>query len=308
MELWVCGFNAWGQLEFEKKLDWSDPPKDFVHFQKALVDEQIEFVQGRAEWTLVKTSSGHRVSGHPNARKDDALLQLLLDAPSSLVASNDTETWLVSPENPSTVTLSHTYNNNTPEPSHTLPSTISQLLANSTAFQALTATGDVYSWGQARFPHLLGRDITPGSPAGTPCPVTSLQDLPTGPIRHVASGPNMTAAITTGNDLYIYGQRSEGPGLIPMFDEGGMLDGDVQSVDVGGHDVREVTCGKNHMLVLTMEDRLFVMGTNGSGQLGLGEGVKCEEWREVKLPLGRGLRIVSLHTGYKNSFAVVDKI
>ena len=130
-----------------------------------------------------------------------------------------------------------------------------------------------------------------------------MRGLPTGPIRKIAAGPNLTAAITEGNDLYLWGHHSPGPGLVPFFES---LPAEPESIDVLGYDILDVACGKNYMMVLTTEHRLFVIGSNANGQLGLGEVESVEHWKEVQLPLREGARIVSVNTGYKNSFVVVE--
>lgn len=75
-------------------------------------------------------------------------------------------------------------------------------------------------------------------------------------------------------------------------------------MDLEECDVRDVSVGMNHVLALSVEGKLFVAGEGDNGQLGVdGE---SEEWREVRLPLGEGMRIRSVWAGYKNSFVVVE--
>jgi alpha-tubulin suppressor-like RCC1 family protein len=78
-------------------------------------------------------------------------------------------------------------------------------------------------------------------------------------------------------------------------------------VDLDGQDVLDVAVGSNHMIALTTEQKLYVVGANGNGQLGLNV-EDLSEWREVSLPLEEKQRIVSVHAGYKNSFVVVEDI
>jgi Regulator of chromosome condensation (RCC1) repeat len=79
-----------------------------------------------------------------------------------------------------------------------------------------------------------------------------------------------------------------------------------EAVDVLGYDILDVACGRNYMIVLTTEHRLFGIGTNANGQLGVGEVESVEDWSEIKLPLRDGGKIVSVHSGHKNSFVVVE--
>lgn len=111
----------------------------------------------------------------------------------------------------------------------------------------------------------------------------------------------MTAALTSGNDLYLWGGRPEQP---KVLDE---LSGTPEPVDLDGQDVLDVAVGVDHILVLTNEHKLYVVGANRNGQLGLNV-EELFEWREVVLPLGGKQRIVSVHAGYKNSFLIIEDI
>lgn len=139
------------------------------------------------------------------------------------------------------------------------------------------------------------------SPAHLPCIVADLSDLPTGSIRKISSGGYVTAALTSGNDLYIWGGRPGQPKLL----EG--LSGTPDPVDLEGNDVLDVAVGVNHMVALTTEHKLYVVGANGNGQLGL-DVEELSEWREVTLPLNEKQQILSVHTGYKNSFVLVGNM
>lgn len=110
----------------------------------------------------------------------------------------------------------------------------------------------------------------------------------------------MTAALTSGNDLYLWGWR---PRQTKML---GQLSGTPEPVDLDGLDVLDVAVGADHILALTTEHKLYVVGANRNGQLGLDVEDLCE-WREISLPLD-GKRIVSIHAGYKNSFLLVENI
>lgn len=144
------------------------------------------------------------------------------------------------------------------------------------------------------------------SPADKPCIVEDLLDLPSGPIRKISSGGYLTAAITAGNDLYIWGGR---PGLPKLMDE---LEDMPAAVNVNEHDILDVGVGENHIIVLTTEHRLFVVGFNDRGQLGVGGSARFkdikqrEKWLEVKPALKKEQRIVGVHAGYKNSFLLVE--
>jgi len=50
-----------------------------------------------------------------------------------------------------------------------------------------------------------------------------------------------------------------------------------------------------------------VVGEGANGQLGL-DVKNLNEWKEVKLTLGEGQRIMSVHAGYKSSFVLVQNV
>ena len=105
--------------------------------------------------------------------------------------------------------------------------------------------------------------------------------------------------MTDDNDLYIWGGRAGQKAIL----EG--LEGSPTPVDLDGEDVWDVSVGMNHILAVTMDRKLFVVGDGGNGQLGL-EAKELNEWKEVKLPLKEGQKIMSVYAGYKNSFVLVQ--
>lgn len=148
---------------------------------------------------------------------------------------------------------------------------------------------------------LLIDTLTLIRPAAIPGVVEDLLDLPTGPIQKVSSGGYVTAALTEGNDLYVWGGR---PGQSKLLED---LTGAPTPVDINGEDVLDVAVGVNHMIALNIERKLFVVGDGSNGQLGLDE-KQVAAWKEVTLPLKANQRIASVHAGYKNSLVIVEDI
>jgi alpha-tubulin suppressor-like RCC1 family protein len=140
------------------------------------------------------------------------------------------------------------------------------------------------------------------SPASTPCLVEDLSDLPTGPIRKVSAGGYVAAALTTGNDLYLWGGRTGQPKILEC------LTGEPTPFDLDGDDVLDVSVGDNHALALSTNHKIFVAGSGSNGQLGTEDREKIEEWTEVVFPLKDNQRAISVHAGYKNSFVLVENI
>ncbi|EPE27293.1 RCC1/BLIP-II [Glarea lozoyensis ATCC 20868] len=327
-ELWACGFNAWGQLDFDgeernRNLGKKTALKgvqyeDYRVWTKRLVDqENITFLKGGYNSVIVKTGSD------TDYLANNKILSKLpddLDYPIGQLCGMVREAWCtafntrevtIMAGNPPTIQYFDYLNPHTrtkKSDQETFPfSDVVQIVANATAFQALSSTGEVVSWGDSRYPQVLARPVTDQTPAKTPHPILSVRDLPTGRIRKISAGPYFTAGITTGNDLYIWGQPPPGPENEEEPNPiNSLLDDDAVSIDCHGHDILDVACGKDCMLVLTVNHKLFVLGSNANGQLGLGDVESVAEWTEVTLPLKEGGIIKSVHTGYKNSFVVVE--
>lgn len=130
--------------------------------------------------------------------------------------------------------------------------------------------------------------------------VEDLLDLPTGRIVQLASGGYTTAALTSGNDLYLWGGR---PGQPKLLD--GMEDFPTP-VDLEGVDWADVGVGATHIIALSTDGKVWVAGENSNGQLGLGATIDISrEWKEVKLSL-EGKTVSKIYAGYKNSFLLIE--
>lgn len=180
-----------------------------------------------------------------------------------------------------------------------LPS-CTQVVAYDTGFAALTSTGDVYTWGDERYGACLGRDVSEESPAEKPGLVAALQDLPTGPISKIAAGGYMLAALTAGNDLYMWGGHP-GRKTVPTD-----ISEEPTPVVIDEQDVADVALGEAHMIVLTTEGSVYVIGQNGNGQLGLPI-ESTDSWTQVDLDLGEGNGAVGVAAGPRNSFIIIQE-
>lgn len=165
---------------------------------------------------------------------------------------------------------------------------------------SLTLEGDVYTWGDERYGACLGREPSKDSPADEPGMVIALHDLPTGPIVKIAAGGYALAALTKGNDLYLWGGHP-GRKTVPTD-----LSDEPAPVDIGDDDIADVAVGESHILIFTISGRLLAVGENTNGQLGsLGESV--ESWTLINLDLPVGSRIAHVVAGPRNSFVLVKR-
>ncbi|KAL2136673.1 hypothetical protein VTI74DRAFT_2405 [Chaetomium olivicolor] len=301
MTLYATGFNAWNQLQFEKPGD--DEPDDLSSFTCVLRDD-VRQIHPFSSYTLVHLHDGtSRTAGV--VPKDHGKLRAFgkeglvsfVEASNGVIAVQDDHHILH--QYPSIRNLLFTTS-----PSLSFPNIpdITQLVAYDTGFAALSSIGRVFTWGDERYTACLGREPTEDSPAETPSPVPDLEDLPTGPITKLAAGGYLLAALTAGNDLYCWGHA--GRSTFPPE-----LSDTPTPVVIDDKDVVDVTVGEVHMLVLTSEGEVYVIGDNTNGQLGL-PGVKSTTtWTRVNLGsvLAKGETVTGVAAGPRNSFLVVKK-
>ncbi|KAK4155085.1 E3 ubiquitin-protein ligase HERC2 [Chaetomidium leptoderma] len=269
MVLYATGLNAWNQLQFEKPS--VDEPDDIPSFICVLREDAIDCIRPFLSYTTIH-------DGKQTLKQYPSIRNLL---------SNDNTT-----------------------PSHTFPNLpdITQLVAYDTGFAALSATGQVRTWGDERYTACLGREPTDDSPAQTPSLVTDLDDLPTGPITKLAAGGYLLAALTAGHDLYCWGGHA---GRAPFL--GPDLSDTPAPVVIDDKDIADVAVGEAHMLVLTIEGEVYVIGDNANGQLGLPGGLSSVKiWTRIDLGsvLGgdAGESVVTgVAAGPRNSFLMVQK-
>lgn len=190
-------------------------------------------------------------------------------------------------------------------PTSTLPvfSSIVSLLASATSFTALTFSGEVLTFGSALHPQTLGRTPGPSSPANCPCPIPFLGGIPT---RKVVVGGWIGAAVSEDNDLYVWGgQAGEAKRIeaLPRLSDGE----EVKLVDInGGVDVVDVGVGSGHIVALTGDGEVWVIGDGECGQLGTGSKAFEEDWVRARGEWeGRG-RVVGIGCGVWCSWILVD--
>lgn len=174
-----------------------------------------------------------------------------------------------------------------------------QVVAYDTGFAALSADGSVYTWGDERYAACLGRDVSGASPADKPGLVVALQGLPTGRIAKLAAGGYMLAAVTTGNDLYLWGGHPVRK-TVPTE-----VTDEPTPIVVEEEDIVDVAIGQSHLLVLTTQGRVYVIGENRNGQLGLASIATVDTWTPIDLNLQQGSRAVALAAGPRASFIMI---
>ncbi|KAF2766050.1 RCC1/BLIP-II [Teratosphaeria nubilosa] len=185
-----------------------------------------------------------------------------------------------------------------------VPGKTKQLVANTGNFFLLTEAGEVYSWGDPRH-RSLGRAIAE-SPADERGIIEALQGLR---ITKLASGGWTSAALSEDGALYLWGAAS-----MPGHKDAGLRclreadAGEIVLVEISGDDgepadVLDVAVGEGHVAVVTAHadgDRLYVVGQNRNGQLGIGSDREfLEDWVEVEAMRG----VTRVVCGPKYTFA-----
>ena len=191
-----------------------------------------------------------------------------------------------------------------------------QLIAIATSYAVLLSDGSVYTWGDARYPSTLGRDIrvddrsstyvdsrADNMPAHIPGHVTALGGLR---VRKIVGNGWYMAALTEDNEAYVWGGRPGDDRLIRNLEMSSVID-QKNSKDVGREetvfakehssndgaedvhllqipsvqDILDIGIGCSHLVVLAhMEDRkekILGCGMGENGQLGLGKVVSWSE-------------------------------
>jgi alpha-tubulin suppressor-like RCC1 family protein len=130
---------------------------------------------------------------------------------------------------------------------------------------ALTASGEVYSWGGNNAGQ-LGLGSADRAAHAKP---ERIGQLGSGIVQAVANGDN-SAAVTASGELWVWGsnysgQLGNGASGVPLIS--------ATPIKVGGlPPVKSVAIGIAHTAVVTAAGELWIWGQNGSGQLGIGRG------------------------------------
>jgi len=197
-----------------------------------------------------------------------------------------------------------------PERHHMLPGVCAQLSSYATGFVLRSVTGEVYTWGDPRYPRSLGRGVQ-GPEAQTPGVVEGLGGLEIVKIA-ACEGGWVVAAVTVFGDAFVWGGRGAEEmrwlaGLGEGVDGGGHGDemGLVKVVLGEGVDVEicDIAVGVERIVVLDVKGGVWMAEMEGEGN---GAWTMVEELKfEGEGMLGRR-KVVNIACGEGNAFAVVE--
>ena len=159
------------------------------------------------------------------------------------------------------------------------------------------------TFGSALHPQVLGRNPTLSTPANIPAPIPFLGGIP---IRKIAAGGWLAAALSEDKDLYIWGgQASEAQKISALPDLA--AEEEVKLVDIdGGVDVIDVGVGSGHIVALTQKGDLWTIGEGAYGQLGTGHKNFEENWVKIEGEWEANGRIKEVGCGIWSSWITVQ--
>ncbi|KAI1456133.1 RCC1/BLIP-II [Annulohypoxylon moriforme] len=298
MELLATGFNAWRQLEFrDGQSHITSEPDDISSFQSVLKNDFIGRPCSLLECTFVETASGIQQAGFVDACRE-ILKEKLLSFTAALAGNGIVAEY----DGHDTVCQYHYQSSGGEREQQTFSGMeqIVQLVAYETGFVALSQDGCVWTWGDERYGDCLGRPITHSSPAERPSVVEELEDLPTGKITKIFAAGYLALALTEGHDLYAWGGH---PGRRALL-EG--LSSSPMPVIVEESDIIDCGVGESHIIVLTSEHDVYVIGENTNGQLGLSV-EEARSWTRISLQLKVEQIVCGVNAGQRTSFILIKE-
>ena len=190
-----------------------------------------------------------------------------------------------------------------PTATYSLFSSLVSLIGSATCFTALTVTQEVLTFGSALHSQTLGRSPSPSNPADKPCQIPFLGGIP---IRKIAVGGWIGAAVSEDNDLYIWGGQAGEVKKISALPRPSDEE-DVRLVDInGGVDVVDVGVGNGHIIALTGDGEVWTTGEGDYGQVGTGMKAFEEDWvRASGMWEGKG-SVVEVGCGVWCSWVLID--
>jgi alpha-tubulin suppressor-like RCC1 family protein len=146
---------------------------------------------------------------------------------------------------------------------------IVQVAAGEASSLAVTASGQLYSFGENRFGE-LGRETNAGTTNPTPAPVQVFLPGAVGPVVRAVAGAYHALAITSSGQLYAFGANGEGE--LGNATNNGSPNPNPSPVQVSlpgaSGPVVQAAAGNGYSLAVTSTGQLFTFGSNRYGALG----------------------------------------
>jgi regulator of chromosome condensation len=302
--LYVTGFNAWNQLNFESSPS-DQEPDDLFTFTKVLACKAIRHIVPKMCYTAVQQNNTWVFAGsYPGKLLYREANACLFDSPNA--ESGDGKVLTVQGSDIAQYTSLAAWNADKCIETWPCKSLVRQIAAYDTGFVILLDNGTVLSCGDPRFRDCLGREVDESCPANVPNAVEDLNDLGES-IKKVSAGGYTIGALTESGGMYLWGMRP--PGSQRRHTAFTDLDPLPSYVEVDGDkDVQDFAIGESHAIALTTDGCIYVIGDNINGQVGLGKSAKESAlWSKINFILSPGEEVVAVEAGPRASFIVTAK-
>uniref|UniRef100_A0A3Q2TI15 non-specific serine/threonine protein kinase n=1 Tax=Fundulus heteroclitus TaxID=8078 RepID=A0A3Q2TI15_FUNHE len=181
-------------------------------------------------------------------------------------------------------------------------SSAQHVCAGENHFAVVTVEKELYTWANVQGGTKMVGQLGHGDQASYRQP-KRVEKLQGKAIRQVACGADFTACVTDEDQLYMFG--SDYYGCIGVEQEMGMeiLEPVLLEFFEERH-VRQVSCGDNHVVVLTQNGGIYSWGCGEYGRLGL----QCEDdfSSPMKVEIPRGASISSVSCGSDGTFFLTE--
>ncbi|XP_048829798.1 serine/threonine-protein kinase Nek9 [Brienomyrus brachyistius] len=181
-------------------------------------------------------------------------------------------------------------------------SSAQQVCAGETHFAVVTVEKELYTWASVQGGAKMVGQLGHGDQASYRQP-RRVERLQGKAIRQVACGADFTACVTDEDQMYMFGSNYYGcigvsgmagvevlePVLLNFFLE---------------RPVRQVSCGDNHVVVLTQDCEVFSWGCGEHGRLGLDS--EDDFSMPVQVDVPKGANITSVHCGVDGTFFLTE--
>lgn len=181
-----------------------------------------------------------------------------------------------------------------------------QVVAGDSISAALTASGDVYTWGTFRD----SRGVMGHSHAGDEIQAVPTKIAELTKIVQIAAGSNHLMALTADGQLFSWGCGEQGQLGRRVLERHKMLA--LRPTNITPRHgrtrvvIRRVVCGSYHTLAISDDGNVYAMGLNNYGQLGLGDHEERLTAELVDPGNWNGSRVVEAGAGEHHSMVLLS--
>ena len=293
--VWVAGCNANGDANVEHTLAYSYDGLQWTGIGKTLFSNAVNDVAWNGErWLAIGSDLDDGVNTKIASSSDGITWY---DASSSSISSTILNSGSCLAWNGS-YWLAGGYGTGS-ETTEQIPARYASIAAGGSHSLALMTNGKVYAWGY-NFYGQLGLS-TSGDDADEKSPtlITALSNIT---VSSIAAGNEYSLALTTDGKVYAWGNNFNGHlGLGTSGDDAGE-DSPTLITALSNITVSSIDAGYSHSLALTTDGKVYAWGSNGNGQLGLGNN---EEKKSPTLITAlSNITVSSIAAGGYNSLAL----